>query len=62
MERPGRTVHLGREIEAFTRHSLGTLLQEYRDVFTFGPDEMPGIDPIIIEHKLNVDATHKPVI
>ena len=31
------------------------LLQEYWDIFTFGSEEMPSIDPVIMEHKLNVD-------
>jgi len=39
---------------AFTRHSLVGLLQEYRDVFAFSPEEMPGIDPTVMEHKLNM--------
>ena len=39
-----------------------SLLLEYRDVFTFGPEEMPGIDPTIGEHRLNVDPLYKSVI
>ena len=49
-------------MEASTRHSLVTLLQEYRDVFAFGLEEMPGINPTIMERKLNVDLVHKQVI
>ena len=36
-----------------------TLLQEYRDVFAFGSEEMLGIDPIVIEYKLSIDLIHK---
>ena len=39
-----------------------TLLPEYRDVSTFGPKEMLSIDHAIMEHRLNVDPLHKPVI
>jgi len=41
---------------------LVALLQEYRDVSAFSPEEMPGIDLAVMEHKLNVDPTYKPVI
>jgi len=30
-------------------------------MFAFGPDEIPSINPTIIEHCLNVDPTHKLV-
>ena len=49
-------------MDASTRRSLVKLLQEYRDVFAFGPEEMLGINPAIMDHKLNVDPLHKPVI
>ena len=38
-----------------TRRALISLLQEYKDVFTFRPKEMPGIDLLVMEHHLNVD-------
>lgn len=38
------------------------LLQEYRDVFAFVPEEMPDIDPTVMEHKLNVNPTHNPIV
>ena len=61
-EHAGRTIQLGWEIEASTLHSLVQLLQEYQDVFTFGPEVMPSMDLAIMEHKLNVDPIHEPVI
>ena len=42
--------------------SLISLLQEYRDVFAFGLEEMPGIAPTVIEHRLNVDPLHRPIV
>ena len=44
-------VQLGWEIEASTRRSLVMLLQEYWDVFAFGPEEMLGIDLAFMEHR-----------
>ena len=34
----------------------------YRDVFAFNPEKMPRVDPRVMEHQLNVDPMHKPVI
>jgi len=44
-------------MEATTRSSLVSLLQEYRDVFTFGPEEMPDIDPVMMEHRLKCGSS-----
>ena len=49
-------------MEAATNHSLVKLLQKYLELFAFGPDEMPGIDPAVMEYRLNMDPTHKLVI
>ena len=61
-ERPERTMQLGRDISAEGRQSLASLLREYKDVFAFGPEEMAGIATTVIEHHLNVDPRHKPVV
>ena len=39
-----------------------TLLKEYIDVFAWTYDEMPGLDPGLVVHALNVDPRVKPVI
>ena len=44
------------------RLSLLSLLLLYRDVFRFGPEEIPGIAPTVMEHRLNVDPIHRPVV
>jgi hypothetical protein len=36
-------------------------LKRIKDVFVWGHEDMPGIDPSIIVHKLNVDPSHRPV-
>jgi len=56
--RPEFSVQFGQEREASIRHYLVKLLQEYRDVFAFGPEEMPSIDPKVMEHLLNIDPAH----
>jgi hypothetical protein len=36
-------------------------LRDHLDVFAWEHDEMPGIDPSVIEHRLNVDQNCRPV-
>ena len=37
-------------------------LKENMDIFAWSHEDMLGIDPSVIVHRLNVDPTHKPVI
>ncbi|XXG82407.1 hypothetical protein AAC387_Pa10g0365 [Persea americana] len=38
------------------------LLLKNKEVIAWTPNEMPGIDPEVMCHKLNVEPKHKPVI
>ena len=53
-ERPDHTIYLGRDMIALDRQSLLSLLQEYRNVFALGHEEMSGIVPTAMEHRLDV--------
>jgi len=61
-ERLERTVQVGQGITALDRQSLLSLLREYKDVFTFGPEEMLGIAPTMMEYRLNMGPHHRPVV
>ena len=37
------------------------LLKEYKDVFAWNYSEMPGLDPGLVMHTLNVDLEARPV-
>ena len=37
-------------------------LKEHMDVFAWSHEDMLGINPLVIVHRLNVDTTHKPII
>ena len=37
-------------------------LLDNKEVFAWTPKEMPGIDPDVMGHRLNVDPAHKPVV
>ncbi|KAL5556509.1 hypothetical protein UlMin_038745 [Ulmus minor] len=36
-------------------------LREHRDVFVWSHEDMPGIDPNVIVHRLNIDPNFKPI-
>ncbi|XP_056690031.1 uncharacterized protein [Spinacia oleracea] len=59
--RPDRTVPVGVSPEDQLGAHLVTLLREFQDIFAFAVEEMPGIDPSIAVHKLNVDESLKLV-
>ncbi|CAA0814797.1 Unknown protein, partial [Striga hermonthica] len=60
-EREEQTTKVGRELEDELRRQLVGLLKEFKDIFAFSPEELTGIDPDVMEHKLNVDPFRKPV-
>ena len=59
--RPARTVKVGRLALERLGDPFISLLQEFRDIFAFEVEEMPGIDPTLAVHKLSVDPDKKPV-
>ncbi|XP_056688783.1 uncharacterized protein [Spinacia oleracea] len=58
---PSRTVPIGVHPDDPMSAALVQLLQEYKEIFSFTVEEMPGINPAVAVHKLNVDSTVKPV-
>jgi len=47
---------------AANRHSLISLLREYKDELTFGPEEIPSTASTVMERRLNVDLLHRAVV
>ena len=43
------------------KSELILLLKEFKDVFAWDYSEMPGLDPGLVVHMLNVDSEAKPV-
>ncbi|KAJ8421433.1 hypothetical protein Cgig2_031354 [Carnegiea gigantea] len=56
-----RTIKVDRALSQEIKASLVELLRKHQDVFAFSTDEMPGIDPAIISHHLNINPNVKPV-
>ncbi|KMT08060.1 hypothetical protein BVRB_6g144140 [Beta vulgaris subsp. vulgaris] len=60
-ERPERTLKIGSVLGSETKDALVALLREFEDVFAYTVEEMQGIDPEVVVHKLNIESGHKPV-
>ena len=58
----GKPVFISSQLVAQEKEQLVTLLQKYRDVFAWTYDEMPGLDPGLVVHSLNVDPGMRPVV
>uniref|UniRef100_A0A2N9G1I9 RNA-directed DNA polymerase n=1 Tax=Fagus sylvatica TaxID=28930 RepID=A0A2N9G1I9_FAGSY len=56
-----RPVSISASLSVEERMHLVELLKEYQDVFAWQYDEMPGIDPKLVAHSLNVEPGARPV-
>ena len=52
---------IGTSMEEKTKQDLVQFLRENIDVFAWSHEDMPGIDPGVITHRLNVYPSSKPV-
>ena len=57
-----RPVSISASLSIKERMHLVELLKEYQDVFAWQYDEMPGIDPKLVAHSLNVELGTRPVV
>ena len=57
-----RPISISSSLFAEERTSLVKLLKEYQDVFVWQYDEMPGFDPGLVAHALNVEPGIRPVV
>ncbi|XP_065637861.1 uncharacterized protein LOC112022164 [Quercus suber] len=60
-EEPNKTTRIGTTLSLEMRTKLVQFLKENLDVFAWSHDDMPGISPEVIQHRLNVDPERKPV-
>jgi len=56
-----KTTRIGTKLSPKMRIKLVQFLKENMDVFAWTHDDMPGISPKVIQHKLNVDPEKKLV-
>ena len=57
-----RPVSISASLSLEERMHLVELLKEYQDVFAWQYNEMPGIDPKLVAHSLNVELGTRPVV
>ena len=58
--RPERTTKIGTLASPLVQQALTAILRENQDVFACSHENMPGIDPSVIVHKLNVSPSFSP--
>lgn len=55
-----RMVKISKSLLEEENRRLISLLREYKDVFTWKYEEMPGLNPKLVTHKMSVDPKAKP--
>ena len=59
--RPERMTRVGTLASQTIRQALTTFLKENLDIFTWSHEDMPGIDPSVIVHRLNMSPSSSPI-
>ena len=60
-DNPERCTKVGVNLEEKTKKDLVRFLRNNIDVFAWSHENMPGIDPSVITHRLNVYPSSKPI-
>jgi hypothetical protein len=56
-----KKVRVGAQLPSEIKEALVAFLRKNKDVFVWSHEDMPGIPPSVIAHKLMVDPSHRPV-
>ncbi|XP_057949885.1 uncharacterized protein LOC131144936 [Malania oleifera] len=56
-----RSIQIGNHLPDTLKSELTKLLDEFADLFAWSAADMPGIDPAVIEHRLQVNPSHRLV-
>ena len=59
--KPNQTTQIGTLASLEIRQALTPFLKDNRDVFTWSHEDMPGIDPSIMVHRLKVSSLFPPI-
>ncbi|CAL2257083.1 unnamed protein product [Prunus armeniaca] len=60
-EQPNRYVKIGTTLTPSLRAQFIEFLQHHSEVFAWSYDDMSGISPKVISHKLSISSAYKPV-
>ena len=58
---PGKSTRIGADLEGKIKKDLIHFLRENIDVFAWSHEDMSGIDPSVITHRMNIYPSSKPV-
>ena len=58
---PEKSTRIGADLEGVIKKGLICFLRKNIDVFAWSHEDMPGIDPSVITHRLNVHPSSKPM-
>nr|XP_017233146.1 PREDICTED: uncharacterized protein LOC108207198 [Daucus carota subsp. sativus] len=61
IEEPEKVTYVGALLQEDLKQELVKFLRNNRDVFSWTAADMPGIDPLFMTHKLNVNPERKPI-
>jgi len=56
-----KKIRVGSQLSPEIKEALVAFLRRNEDVFTWSHEDMPGIPPSVIVHKLMVDSSHRPI-
>ena len=59
--RPKQTTKIGTLASWPVRQTITTFLRDNQDVFAWSHEDMPGIVPLVMVHKLNVSPSFPPI-
>ncbi|KAK0580613.1 hypothetical protein LWI29_004142 [Acer saccharum] len=59
---PEKTVKIGARLTERVKRDVTNLLREYKEIFAWCHEDMPGIDRSVISHNLAVNEKCKPVV
>jgi hypothetical protein len=60
-EKPEKTTSIDTQMDGRTRKALVEFLKSNIDVFAWTHEDIPGINPSVICHKLNMDTSMRPI-
>jgi len=56
-----KPIFIRENLSPFEKEDLIQLIREYIDVFAWNYEDMPGLDPQISIHRLNINLDSKPI-
>ena len=56
-----KSIKVGKDLPDTIKQDILATIAEFRDIFAFSTEEMPGIPTSVICHKLDIKPSYKPV-